>query len=174
MRTSLLLLVTALGWAVSPAVALDVPTTMTSSQLVLAAEKDMGTMTTIQGEVGKDLADAENKGDEDTAECIRLRMNKISALVSVSSLAQSEMNLALSKQQLGRAEHEYRKIEVAVGFVTQFQSEVNGCTGEGAVSDATSSTDSGPSNVGTDDTQGLGISDGVVGVDPPGTTPFEY
>ncbi|HRE03844.1 MAG TPA: hypothetical protein PLV68_21285, partial [Ilumatobacteraceae bacterium] len=120
------------------------------------------------------LDEAEREGDAETVECIRLRKSKISALLAVSSLAQKDMNLALSSGQDARAEHEFRKITVAQAKVRQFQSEVQACTGEGSVADSSSSVDAESNLDEDDDTQGLGISDGVVGVDPPGTTPFEY
>ncbi len=178
MRPSIFVLLATLGMAASPAIAQETAVAaapaVSSQQMVQQAKDALAEMSAIDAQVGKQLDEAEREGDAETVECIRLRKSKISALLAVSSLAQKDMNLALSSGQDARAEHEFRKITVAQAKVRQFQSEVQACTGEGSVADSSSSVDAESNLDEDDDTQGLGISDGVVGVDPPGTTPFEY
>lgn len=179
MRVSTLVLIASFGMSVGSALAQEpasgaLSSGVSSQEMVQQAKDALAEMSTIDAQVGKQLDDAEKEGDTETMECIRLRKSKIAALLAVSSLAQKDMNLALSTDQGARAEHEFRKITVAQAKVRQFQAEVQACTGEGAVADSSSSVDAESNLDGDDDTQGLGISDGVVGVDPPGTTPFEY
>lgn len=177
MRSSLLVLLAALGVAVAPAVAQEVSagsTDLTSAEMVQRANTAISEMGASESEVSRLLDDAKDEGEQETIDCVSLRLSQISTLIGVSSLAQSDMNSYLSAQELQLAGHEFRKIEVAHGKVELFESQAKVCSGQGAVADATSSTQSDTSGDGDDDTQGLGISDGVVGTDPPGTTPFEY
>lgn len=179
MRSSSLALAIVLASLVVPAVAQELVEAPSSGELgaremTVKARDALAEMTATDAQVAKDLEAAEREGNPETTECVRLRKSKISALLAVSNLAHKDMTAALAAGEVARAEHEFRKIEVALAKVRQFQSQVKSCLGEGAVASENSTIDMQSDLNETDDTQGLGISDGVVGVDPPGTTPFEY
>lgn len=162
----------------APAVAQELGETATATQVstkdkIQGAKDALTEMVAAEVQVGKDLEAAEKNGDAEAAECIRQRRSKISALVAVSARAQDDMNAALATAQEARADHEFRKIQVALTRVRQFRSEALTCMGEGAVADGATEVTVESDLDDRDDTQGLGISDGVVGTDPPGTTPFE-
>ncbi|NOY26628.1 MAG: hypothetical protein GXP62_12205 [Oligoflexia bacterium] len=162
----------------TPALAQDLvdtttPHTETSVKVMIQGAKDaLSEMTGADQAVGKNLDSAERAGDASGAECIRDRYSKISALIAVSSRAQTDMNTALASKQDARADHEYRKIQVALTKARQFRAEALACQGEGAVADGQTQVTVSANLGTTDDTQGLGVSDGVVGIDPPRTTPF--
>lgn len=165
--------------ATAPAIAQELgseplaQTAATSSKEMIQGAKDaLSEMNSADAEVAKDLESAEKSGDADTAECIRIQRSKIAALIAVSARAQSDMNAALASGQDARADHEYRKIKVALVKVRQFRAEALACQGEGAVADGQTEITVDSDLDDSDDTDGLGLSDGVVGTDPPNTTPF--
>lgn len=151
----------------------DAAPQVSAKDKIQGAKDALAEMIAAEAQVAKDLETAEKGGDAETAECIRQRLSKMSALIAVSARAQEDMNAALATAQDARADHEYRKIQVALTKVRQFRSEALTCAGEGAVADGSTEVTVDIDLDESDDTDGLGISDGVVGTDPPGTTPFE-
>lgn len=123
------------------------------------------------------LADVEKSNRPDQAEtedCVRTRVNGIVALEGVSQIAYKDLQTALAADQLGHANHQYRRIGIALGKVRQFAGEAQACVGDGASADGITQVSGGDQGGGDgDETNGSGTSDGTVGVDPPGTTPFE-
>lgn len=143
-----------------------------SKEMIQGAKDALAEMSEAEQDVAKDLESVEKAGDVETAECIRSRRSKIAALIGVSTRAQTDMNAALASAQTARADHEYRKIQVALTKARQFRAEALACQGEGAVADGQTEVTVDSDLDDADDTEGLGVSDGVVGIDPPGTTPF--
>lgn len=147
---------------------------LTPKDMVQGARTALEEMHESAAETARLLETAERKGEPEEVDCVRTRNSAVVALEGVSETANRDMNAALAVDQVPRASHEYRKIEVALGKVRQFTGEAQACVGGGAVADDTTEVSGGEAlSDGTDETEGSGIDDGVVGVDPPGTTPFE-
>jgi len=175
---SLLLGILSLG--VVPAHADDgaagaLPAVTSPKAMMDGASDAISEMSTAADDLQKVLEDVQKRGDADAAQCVSLQLAKIKALLEVSRDAQGAMTQALADGLEQRADHEYRKIQIAVGKVRQFLADGHACEGggAGASKDNTVVTTEWALAQVTDETQPKGDSDGVVGVDPPGTTSFE-
>lgn len=181
MQLSRLGLLLFLGLGTTVAVAQDAGTlpsdsssSYTAKEMLQGASDALAEMGGSLQEVEKLLESAERNGDTEAVDCIVTRLNAIRALEGVSNRASSDLQEALAADQLSRGNHEYRKIEIALNKVRLFTNDAQSCTGDGSSADGiTEVTGGDDASSGEDDTNGLGISDGVVGTDPPGTTPFE-
>ncbi|MDP6933053.1 MAG: hypothetical protein QGG40_09060 [Myxococcota bacterium] len=123
----------------------------------------------------KMLTNAQREDDVEMSQCLRNKMASMRALAEVSEGARGAMQEALASSNMERAEHEFRKVAVAVSKVRQFMAEAEACLGEGAARPGTTEVEvtvEGITDV-EDDTVGSDAEVGVVGVDPPQTSPFE-
>lgn len=148
-------------------------TEYTAKEMIQGARDALTEMAGAADSVQKLVEPVERQGDPEVVDCVRTRLSAINALYGVSVTANEELQAALAVDQLARANHEYRKITVSLGKTRQFTSEAEACAGDGAVADETTQVTGGELGAGADETEGSGVDDGVVGVDPPGTTPFE-
>lgn len=128
----------------------------------------------VLAETSKLLDDARRKGETDQIECINDRLSQIRALAQVTELAESAMREALASGQTDRADHEMRKIAVALGKTRQLQAESRACvdtTGaaaDGATSVVVEGTLSGDEN----ETAPVTVDVLEQGFDPPQQSPF--
>jgi len=157
--------------AAGPVLAQEVETS--PKEMVQGAKDALSEMNFVEQTVNKDLEAATKSNDTTAAGCVRDRLNAIRALSMVSDRAQQDMLSALDVGEVARADHEYRKIQVALAKVREFLSEAQSCLGGEIVADNGTQVTVEGLAAGQDDTSGLGLSDGEVGVDPPSTTGFE-
>lgn len=117
----------------------------------------------------------QKKGDTEAEQCISLQLAKIDALLQVSKDAEAAMIQALQDGLQQRADHEYRKIQIAVGKVRQFLADGYSCADadSAARKDQTVVTTEWAEAQVTDETDPPPDTDGEIGTDPPGTTPYE-
>lgn len=119
-------------------------------------------------------ANTQDPNAEEMIQCVQMKQASIKALLDVSSRANDMMQEALASGSNERAEHEFRKIAVALSKSRQFLAEAEACAGQGNVV-------SGTTDVEVLNTQGItdndetdgGDSDPTVGVDPPSSSQFE-
>lgn len=113
------------------------------------------------------------EGDEELIQCVRIKMASIKALTDVSERANESMTDALADGNDERAEHEFRKIAIALSKVRQFVAEAEACVGQGgAVDGDTEVTVDAQGIAEGDDTEG-DDTDGFIEPDPPSASQFE-
>jgi len=127
------------------------------------------------GQVNQYLQQAQQGGDEERIQCVRMKQASIKALSDVSERASNSMQKAMAGGTPDRAQHEFRKVAVALSKVRQFMAEAEACIGQGNV--ASGSTEVQVENntqalTENDETQAQ-VQDTVIGVDPPNSSPFE-
>jgi hypothetical protein len=76
--------------------------------------------------VGK-LLETARRSDPDAVTCLQSRLTSIRALQQVSELAENNMASALNSESMERADHEFRKIAVAVSKTRQLSAEAERC-----------------------------------------------
>jgi len=124
--------------------------------------------------VTKLLDAAERDGDVDRIQCVRNKSASVRALLEVSQRADNSMKDAIASGETQRAEHEFRKVAVAISKVRQFVAEAEACMGDTGAAVGTTEIEVTSEGIAkTDDTAPLVDDDLVVGVDPPPTSPFE-
>jgi hypothetical protein len=112
-------------------------------------------------------------GDEELIQCVRIKMASVKALTDVSERANESMTDALAEGNDERAEHEFRKIAIALNKVRQFVAEAEACVGQGGVVDGDTEVTVDSQGVPEgDDTEGGEITDDNF-VDPPESSAFE-
>jgi len=124
-------------------------------------------------QIEKMIEDARRTGDTDQVECLTERLTQIRALTQVTEVAQTSMKDALSTTQQDRADHELRKIAVALGKTRQLLLEAEACGDEaGLASGQTSVKVEGGLTGEGDETDPLGTDVLNQGYDPPRLSPF--
>jgi hypothetical protein len=135
----------------------------------------LGEMVNGVKSMGKMVEQARREGDEEKLACLQSRLSYVRALLMVSERANGAMKEAVASGMSSRAEHEFRKVAVALSKVRQFLAEAETCLGE-------EGTTPGTTELNVDDQSGLEDGDDtdpmddyfvVVGDDPTHTSPFE-
>jgi hypothetical protein len=80
--------------------------------------------------VGRKLEAAEKEGDDLKIQCLSKKLSGIRALSEVSEDAQVAMERAINSGDSRLADHEFRKIAVALSKVRQFMAEADACVGD--------------------------------------------
>lgn len=119
------------------------------------------------------LKDAKAAKDAAAVQCISSRHVALRALQSVSQQARQDMVTALSVGQVERADHEFRKVAVAVQRTRMLHAEAERCVGGQELADGETSLQI----VGEDEDVvfedgGVDVEDLDVGFDPPDVSPF--
>ncbi len=124
--------------------------------------------------VSKLLEGARRESNVERLQCLSSRLNAIRALVQVSESAEIAMKDALSNGQAERADHEFRKIAVALTKTRQLLAEAERCMDESGLlsGDTILETSGGIADEG-DDTQDEPIDSFDLGYDPPEASPFQ-
>ena len=125
--------------------------------------------------MGKMVEQARREDDSEKLACLQSRLSYVRALLMVSERANGAMKEAVASGLTSRAEHEFRKVAVAVTKVRQFLAEAEACLGEEGTTPGTTELDvDDPSGLEDgDDTEPMDDYFVVVGDDPTHTSPFE-
>jgi hypothetical protein len=89
------------------------------------------------GEVADMLEAAEREGAMVAIQCLSRKLTTMRALAEVSENAALELQQALADGENDRAQHEFRKITVALSRLRQFRAEADTCGGGGGESGET-------------------------------------
>ncbi len=154
--------------------AIEQGSTITDKEKIEFVSAAIDEMNAMVKTVSKQLEDAEKEGDDLKIKCLSKKLAAIQALSDVSGNARDAMEKAIDDGESAGAQHEFRKVAVALSKVRQFKAEADAC-----VSD--SSTTPGVTNVNVsvdgltsgNDTELMGDSDFDVGSIPPNTSPFQ-
>ena len=123
--------------------------------------------------VSKLLEQAEKEKDIVKIQCLTKKKAGIQALVEVSESSALSMEQALAEGDSQRADHEFRKVAVALSKVRQFLAEADACVGDAGAAPGVTEVDVTAEGL-TDSEDTEPIYDGVidVDVDPPDTSPY--
>ena len=113
-------------------------TARTSEEKVEFAEAAVSEMRTASKEVARMLEAAEREKDNARIQCLSKKLATIRALVEVSETSASTMKQAFGTGETVVADHEYRKVAIALVKVRQFRAEAEACGGTSGQSGATS------------------------------------
>jgi hypothetical protein len=120
------------------------------------------------------LSAAEKGGDPVEALCVNNKLSAVRALVQVAESANAGMQDALASGDAQRADHEFRKVGVALTKARQFKAEADACSGDDGITPGVTEvevTNEGLSE--SDDTERIDDGNTGVGEEPPGSSPFE-
>ena len=131
-------------------------------------------------ELSKAMEDAERDREAVRMNCLSKKLASAKTLSEVADAAQQAMEAAFKEapnddKAMERAEHEFRKVAVALNKSLQFAAEGEACLGESGSAEGVTSVDVTRGNLDDeDDTEPIDDgSSGLLGVDPPDTSPFE-
>jgi hypothetical protein len=124
-------------------------------------------------DVEKLMDEARREADTDRVECLTLLVNQIRALAQVTEASQVAMKDELASGDTDRADHELRKIAVALSKTRQLNTEAVACGEEsGLASGQTNVRVEGGVTGDDDETDPLGVDVLDQGYDPPQQSPF--
>lgn len=125
--------------------------------------------------LAKAMSEAEREREAVQLNCLNKKLSSARTLSEVAESANAAMNAAIGENNLDKAEHEFRKIAVALQKTREFAAEGEACLGDaGSVPGVTSVDVSKGDLDDEDDTEPIDDgSTGLLGVDPPDTSPFE-
>lgn len=119
------------------------------------------------------LEEARKDGETEQVECLAERISQIRALAQVTESAQGAMQKALEAGNTERADHEMRKIAVALSKSRQLSLEAQACVDESSLaSGETQISVSGGMEGEVDETDPLDVDVLDQGYDPPQQSPF--
>lgn len=125
-------------------------------------------------EVGKAMENAERSKVMAAIQCLSRKLTTMRALLEVSETSAVTLKQALADGEYETAEHEYRKIAIALSKVRQFRAEAQTCTGGGTAQPGTTSVEVIESAISTEDeTEGLEFDEEAFGNQPPDTSQFQ-
>jgi hypothetical protein len=125
--------------------------------------------------LAKAMSDAEREREAVQLLCLSKKLSSARTLTEVAEYASAAMNVAIAENNLDMAEHEFRKIAVALQKTREFAAEGEACLGDGGSAPGVTSVDVSQGNLDDeDDTEPIDDgSTGLLGIDPPDTSPFE-
>ena len=125
--------------------------------------------------LAKSMAEAEREREAVRLNCLTKKLSSARTLSQVAEAAQGAMEAALAENDQDKAEHEFRKIAVALQKTREFAAEGEACVGDSGSSPGVTSVDVTQGNLDDeDDTEPIDDgSTGLLGIDPPDTSPFE-
>lgn len=123
----------------------------------------------------KAMSDAEREREAVKLNCLNKKLSSARTLSEVAETASAAMNAAIGENNLDKAEHEFRKIAVALQKTREFAAEGEACLGDAGSAPGVTSVDVSKGDLDDDDdTEPLDDgSTGLLGIDPPDTSPFE-
>jgi hypothetical protein len=117
--------------------------------------------------------DARRDGDPEELDCINQHLSQLRALAQVTEVAEGAMRTALEAGQSERADHELRKVAVALSKARQILADAQACTDDaGLASGDTQVRVIGGYSGDGDETDPLEFDVMDQGFDPPDASPF--
>ncbi|MEQ1503626.1 MAG: hypothetical protein ABMB14_15415 [Myxococcota bacterium] len=118
------------------------------------------------------LEQARKDADAEAIECLINRLTSVRALLQVSESAEVMMRDAIAAGGEEQANHEFRKIAVAVTKTRMLLAEAQRCASDQVVESGTTLVDWESALADEDDLDDLAITDFDIGLDPPQVSPF--
>ena len=124
--------------------------------------------------ISKLVEAARRDADVEQLQCLNNKLTAVRALRGVSESAEDAMQKRLEAGDLERADHEFRKIAVALAKARQLIAEAERCTDSGALRDGSTTLVVEGGEVGSDDDTKAPVypTEFDVDFDPPDASPF--
>lgn len=125
--------------------------------------------------IAKLVEEARREANTTAYQCLTTRQTALRALSQVSETAEGSLQMALASKQVEKADHEYRKIAVALGKGRILRAEAEGCLSEGELQSGQTMVDwnSDGDFSDQDETSERPNDDELeIGMDPPDVSPF--
>jgi hypothetical protein len=172
---ALALLVVGTALAQDPSgVSSEIERTATTSpeEKIAYAEASNEEIAEAEKQIARMLDQARKDGDAEAIECLISRLTSVRALQQVALKAQTSMADALAAGEEEKANHEFRKIAVAVSKTRMLLAEAQRCASEQALESGDTLVDWETSLVDDDDPIDEDIEDDDLYPDPPEVSPF--
>jgi DNA-binding phage protein len=148
-------------------------TASTSPQEKIAyAESSNQEIRDAEKQIARLLEQARKDGDDEAIECLMNRLTSVRALLSVSEASEIAMKDALAAGLEEKADHEFRKIAVAISKTRMLLAESERCASDQTVESGTTLVDWESALADEPDLDDVVITDFDIGLDPPEVTPF--
>lgn len=171
---SLAMLLPTPGFAQDPGVSSEIERTATATpeEMLAYADDANDDIREVVKRLAKLDEAVRREGDEGGMSCVSNSLVAAGVLLQVSEAAESSLQNSLSIGQRERAEHEFRKIAIALKKAHQLEAEGERCAlGEGVQDGKTRVKVDGPSGT-VDDTRAAANDVLDMGFDPPDASPF--
>ena len=110
---------------------IEINNKMSTDEKLSFSEQAMGEMRADVQYVSRLMETAEREKDPVKIQCLGKKLTTMRALVEVTENSNTSMRQAITAGENDRADHEFRKIQVALAKVKQFRSEAEACLGGG-------------------------------------------
>jgi hypothetical protein len=124
-------------------------------------------------QVAKMVEASEREKNMVAIQCLSRKLTTMRALLEVSESSGVSLKQALADGEYQTAEHEYRKIAVALNKVRQFRAEADACGGGGGAKPGQTHVEVVESAISTDDETEPPQFEGEFGNQPPPTSQFQ-
>ena len=129
-------------------------------------------MRTAVKEVGKLLETVRREADVERIQCLKNRFTSLRSVLQVSEGAETSMRGALEAGEVEKADHEFRKVAIALSKARQLRAEADGCGYDSSVqSGETEVIVEGGEFDDLDETVEVEV-EVEIGFDPPESSPF--
>jgi len=146
----------------------------TSSEKMEFVQRGVSEVQQAQADAEGLLSDAMKDESEERTQCVQNKLAAIRALYVVTQRASSTMGAALGAQDTDRAEHQFRQVVVALSKVRQFMAEAEACVGQAGITQGRTQIEVAEQGISSSDDTEVGPDvDGLIGQDPPNSSPFE-
>ena len=123
-------------------------------------------------QISRLLEQARRDGDIDAIECLISRVTSLRALLGVSQGAEGALRDAITAGEDAKADHEFRKIAVAVSKTRMLLAEAQRCAADQELESGTTIVEWDENLVESDPFEENQVSDFDISVDPPDVSPF--
>jgi len=152
----------------------DIDRTATTSpqEKIAYAEASNQEIRDAEKAISRLLEQSRKDADAEAIECLVNRLTSVRALLQVSEAAEVAMKDAIAAGTEEKANHEFRKIAVAVSKTRMLLAEAQRCASDQQVESGTTLVDWESAIADEDDLDDLDIDDFDIGLDPPPVSPF--
>lgn len=144
----------------------------TPQEKIAYAESSNQEIRDAEKQIARLLEQARKDGDGEAIECLVNRLTSVRALLQVSEGAEVAMKNAIAAGEEEKANHEFRKIAVAVGKTRMLLAEAQRCASDQTLESGTTLVDWESSGDFDDELPEPEITDFDIPADPPEVSPF--
>jgi DNA-binding phage protein len=146
--------------------------TTTPAEKIAYAESSNQEIRDAEKQITRLLEQARKDSDAEAIECLQNRLTSVRALLQVSETAEVSMRDAIAAGAEEKANHEFRKIAVAVSKTRLLLAEAQRCASDQQVESGSTLVDWESALAEENDLDDLDIDDFDIGLDPPQRSPW--
>lgn len=146
--------------------------TTSPQEKIVYAESSNQEMRDAERTIAKLLEVSRKNGDAEAIECLVNRLTSVRALLQVGEAAELQMKTAISTGDDDRANHEFRKIAVAISKTRMLLAEAQRCSSDQQLQSGTTLTEWEVEGPDSDNPTQPALTTTGVGITPPAVSPF--